>query len=101
MTECFCGCGREVGFRWRPVNTRGRQIQETVAEVRAAPGGGRRPPDREYIQEGNRACARLAASIHEQGPADKQLEAETRELLRAHKRRFGKPLLGRWGISRR
>jgi hypothetical protein len=101
VAECFCGCGRTVAFRWRPVNSRGRQIQETIAEVRAAPGRGRRGEDREYIEEAKRACDRLADSIHAQGEADKELEAETRALLRRHKERFGKPLFGRWGVVRR
>lgn len=99
--ECFCGCGREIPFRWRPVNTRGKDLQESIAEVKASPGRGRKGIDHEYIDEAERACRRLAEAIHTQGEADKQLERETRELLKQHKRRYGNALFGRFRIERR
>jgi hypothetical protein len=99
--ECFCGCGRKVSFRWRPVNSRGREIRESIAEVKSSPGRGRKGEGREYIVEANRACDRIAEAIHGEAEADKDLEAETRALLKAHKERKAKPLFGRYKIVRR
>ncbi|MBM3665925.1 MAG: hypothetical protein FJW90_00315 [Actinobacteria bacterium] len=101
--ECLCGCGREVAFRWRPVNTRGRDLRATVTEIKKTPGRGRSLADRGYVKEVNRACEKLAEAVHEQLPADNDLERETRDLLKKYRERYGKPgfSLGRWQIARR
>jgi uncharacterized Zn finger protein (UPF0148 family) len=101
VADCFCGCGRQVSLRWSPVNTRGRQIQESIDEVRSSPGRGRNAEDREYVQEAERALRKLETAIHEQRDADRELERETRELLKRHKRRYGRRLFGRWSLVRR
>jgi hypothetical protein len=104
VAECFCGCGRDVPFRWRPVNNRGREIEETIDEVRSSPGGGRSLADREYVKEAKRACERLAEAVHQEREADKALEAESRALLRKHRDRYpkrGLPFFGRWQVRRR
>lgn len=103
-TECFCGCGRPVPFRWRPVSSRGEQLQETVKEIRKTPGRGRSLADREYMKDAKRACEKLAEVVHEQLPADAELEAETKALLRKHAERYPRPglrLLSRWQLKRR
>jgi hypothetical protein len=102
--DCFCGCGRDVPFRWRPVNTRGRDLRATVTEIKKTPGRGRSLADREYVKEVDRACDQLAEAVHEKLPADNDLERETRALLRQHRERYGRPgfsLFGRWQIGRR
>lgn len=65
MAQCFCGCGRKIKFRMRPVNLRARQLRADVREIENLLQAGMRSPHGEaYVELGLMWCSLLAEAVH-------------------------------------
>jgi hypothetical protein len=96
MAQCFCGCGRKVSFRRRPINKRGAIINGDLAKVRALLAHGLESPNAEiYVHDGELLCSALAEAVHANLDPGPELEHETRGFMRFGQAEFGDGALGR------
>ncbi len=93
--ECFCGCGRKVRLRMRPINKRGSTIGSDVANVRMMLRHGMQSPSAEaYVRDGELLCQALADAVHAGVDPGAELERETSGFMRFGNANFSDAAIG-------
>lgn len=96
MAKCFCGCGRGVKLKMRPVNKRGKMIAGDIAVIQDLLDRGVESPNADiFVADGQLFCDQLADAVHDSVDPGDDLEYGSRQFMAFARNHFSAGALGR------